>query len=201
MKFIRKLFGIKTKEETLQLENEYNEMKAHLKDKVSCLTKPAVHLVKSTKKTNSKFGGNPMVDSQEFIWPTSAGKPMTFLAQFDLNEVSRLFKFEWLPDSGSVLFFYDTELMPWGFDPKDRNGWKVIHQKCPNIEAEPPAGFRKECTIPGRYMEMRRVEILPPMKIKASRISIFPMKRQICISNSTNILKNSILMANIQLTK
>jgi uncharacterized protein YwqG len=33
----------------------------------------------------------------------------------------------WLPPSGRLLFFYDTEKQPWGFDPRDRGGWAVLH--------------------------------------------------------------------------
>lgn len=161
MRFIKKLLGIKTEEEKIQLENEFNSMKQALKNKVSCLTKPAVHLVKTKNKTNSKIGGKPIVDNHDFVWPLSNNRPMSFLAQFDLNEISKQLRLEWLQDSGSVLFFYDIKEMPWGYDPKDKGKWKIIYQENPNIEVDSPDGLEKDLVLIESYIEMRRIELLP----------------------------------------
>lgn len=162
MEFFRKLFGIKTKEEKIQLEKEFNAMKQELKNKVSCLTKPSVQLIKTKNKTNSKLGGKPLVDSIDFVWPKSNGRPMSFLAQFDLNEVSKHLNYEWLGSSGSVLFFYELREMPWGYDPKDKGKWKVIYQSNPSKEFDFPDHFEKDLILNKTYMEMRKVELLPP---------------------------------------
>lgn len=162
MKFLKWLFRIKTKEEKEQLQKEWDEMKHDLKNKVSGLPKPAVHLVKTKNKTKSKFGGKPIVDNRDFVWPISNKKPMTFLAQLDLNEINQQLNYEWLSDTGSILFFYDIEEMPWGFDPKDRGKWKVIYQDNPNIEFDYPKNIEKELIIKEKYIELRKTEILPP---------------------------------------
>lgn len=161
MKFLRKLFGIKSDEEKRLIQKEWDEMKEGLKNKVSDLTQPAVHLIKTSEKTNSKLGGKPIVESEDFIWPRSDNAPMTFLAQLDLSEISRQYNYDWLADEGSILFFYDVKAMPWGYDPKDKGKWKVIYQSAPNIEIDYPSDMEKKCTIAEHYIRAKKIEILP----------------------------------------
>lgn len=92
MEFIRKQLGIKSKAERKLLKEASSRRKLELKDKVSKLTKPAVHLIKTRNKTNSKFGARPIVDDRKFVWPTTNGRPMSFLAQLDLGEISKQLK-------------------------------------------------------------------------------------------------------------
>ena len=162
MKLFKKLFGIKTKEEKIKLVKEFNTMKQELKSKVSGLTKPSVQLIKTKNKTKSKFGGKPLVDSIDFVWPTSNSKPMYFLAQFDLTEVSNHLNYEWLGRSGAVLFFYELREMPWGYDPKDKGKWKVIYQSNPREECDFPEYLENDLILNEIYMEMRKVDLLPP---------------------------------------
>lgn len=77
----------------------------------------------------SKFGGNPHLP-EDFVWPYYEGadyldekaenRPLSFLAQFNLEELSAYDKDNRLPHSGMLYFFYDLRTMKWGFDPKDR---------------------------------------------------------------------------------
>ena len=161
MKSLRTLFGIKSKEEKEKEHKNWEQMKLHLKEKILGLTQPAVHLLKTNHKTNSKFGGNPIVDSCDFVWPMFNDKPMSFLAQIDLNEISKKTELEWLTNTGSVLFFYDVRGMSWGFDPKDRGKWKVIYQNAPSIELEPPLDLEAELVITEKFIEASKVELLP----------------------------------------
>lgn len=167
MKFIKKLFGIKSKEEKEQIEKEWQEMKLNLRDKVLGLSQPAVHLLKTENRTNSKFGGKPIVDQSEFEWPRSNGKPMCFLAQFDLNEIAQAYEYQWLNKSGSILFFYDVIEMPWGFDPKDRGQWKVIYQENPTKELEYPSDLASELIVKEKYIAASKIEILPSWENKS----------------------------------
>jgi len=89
---------------------------------------------------------------------------MSFLAQFDLHEISQQLKYEWLSDSGSILFFYDVVEMPWGFDPKDRGKWKVFYQVNPNINIDYPEDLGKNLIIQESYIEARKIHQLPPYK-------------------------------------
>lgn len=82
---------------------------------------------KNSLPTKSKFGGNPTVPSG-FEWPRffaknydeeEANRPLSFLCQINLSDVSDLDKDDLLPKKGLFLFFYELESMAWGFDPAD----------------------------------------------------------------------------------
>lgn len=169
MNFVRKLLGIKSEEEKELIQQQREKMKLTLKEKVSDLTQPAVHLRKTENQTNSKFGGKPIVDDNDFVWPISNEKPMCFLAQIDLNEISEKLDYEWLGNTGSVLFFYDVREMPWGFDPKDRGKWKVIYQEAPSIEVEYPNDLERELIIKEKFIEASKIELLPSFDDKVVR--------------------------------
>lgn len=70
----------------------------------------------------SRFGGAPDVPPG-FRWPTRAGRPLSFLAQIDLEEL----RHPELPSGGWIAFFYDWTEQPWGFDPKDSGGASVVY--------------------------------------------------------------------------
>ena len=131
-----------------------------IKSKTEVLKKPSLRLLKNSKQTISHFGGKPLVQ-EGFIWPENNNKPMTFLAQVDLSEMSAEFKFDWLPEKGLLLFFYDTFEMPWGFDPKHRSGWKVIYQENPGYISEPPKNIDKKHTIKECSLHPEKVDLLP----------------------------------------
>jgi uncharacterized protein YwqG len=93
---------------------------------VGPLTKPAVQLVKSLEPSRSYFGGTPGLPFG-VTWPSKNGRPLTFLACIDLESLNRVLPLPWLPTSGQLLFFYDTEEQPRGFGRDDRGGWAVLH--------------------------------------------------------------------------
>jgi uncharacterized protein YwqG len=70
----------------------------------------------------SRFGGSPDVP-EEFTWPVHRGRPLTFLAQFDLAEMAA----PMLPAAGWLLFFYDVAEQPLGYDPIHAGGGRVIY--------------------------------------------------------------------------
>src|SRR5690606_36639600 len=102
------------------------------------MAKPAVVISRSEIPTNSYFGGQPPA-IEGFEWPRKSGSPLAFLACLDLAEIPDVLP--WLPRSGTLLFFYDIENQPWGFDPKDRGSWQVLFSVSPAIgcsRATPP---------------------------------------------------------------
>lgn len=119
---------------------------------------PAVHLRTQDAPSRSHLGGTPEVPSA-FVWPVRNGAPLGFLARIELAELHRALPIEWLPRTGALLFFYDLENQPWGFDPKDRGGWSVVHV------AEGDAGStarRAPATVlPRKGIGFHRVSTLP----------------------------------------
>jgi uncharacterized protein YwqG len=120
---------------------------------------PAVQVVTCARATRSHFGGDPALPA-EIAWPTRGGKQLTFLARISLSELADVHRFEWLPHAGALLFFYDTEEMPWGFDPKDRGGWCVmlVPDVDPRARVGIPPGTK---ALPARSVEFISIRTLP----------------------------------------
>lgn len=92
------------------------------------LTQPAYRITSQPRPLEtlplgaSRFGGSPDLPAG-FEWPQHRGRPITFLAQFDLSEL----QLPTLPPKGWLLFFYDVAEQPWGFDPLHRGSARVIY--------------------------------------------------------------------------
>jgi uncharacterized protein YwqG len=52
----------------------------------------------------SYLGGLPQVTTP-FVWPVHDNRPLDFIAQINLRDLARCHRFDWLPDSGTLLFF------------------------------------------------------------------------------------------------
>ena len=97
----------------------------------------------------TRFGGAPLLPPR-FEWPSYRRRPLDFLLQVDLAELRRLECAQTLPPSGLLTFFYDIEGQPWGYDPADRAGSRVVLvEDGPLVETRPsrprplsPAGLR-----------------------------------------------------------
>jgi uncharacterized protein YwqG len=78
-----------------------------------------------TTTHRSKLGGLPLLPSG-FEWPHSHARPLDFLLQIDCVEVAAIDPYRVLPTSGLLTFFYDLENQPWGYDPKQLDGYRVV---------------------------------------------------------------------------
>jgi uncharacterized protein YwqG len=98
-----------------------------MNEKILSLGNKCLRLVTSNAETTSFLGGRPLVASA-IEWPRKNEKPLGFVAQLDLGEFNQEKAIDWLPQNGRLLFFYDLEEWPWGFDPKDKGGWAVLYE-------------------------------------------------------------------------
>jgi uncharacterized protein YwqG len=107
---------------------------------VAPICRLAVRLVKSAGESCSYLGGTPPL-AAGMAWPTKGAEALTFIACLDLESLQKVSLLPWLPPSGRLLFFYDTEHQPWGFDPKHRGGWAVLHTADAStpVTRQPPA--------------------------------------------------------------
>src|SRR5579862_2573435 len=97
----------------------------------------------------SRFGGCPDLP-QGFQWPRGSGSTVEwdakqqrgirtsseevllhFIAQIRLDDLPTFGDRKLLPANGSLCFFYDLEHQPWGYDPADGMGWKVVYFDAP----------------------------------------------------------------------
>jgi uncharacterized protein YwqG len=76
----------------------------------------------------SKFGGLPHLPA-DFVWPVYNGKPLAFIAQFNLADVAAYDTGNKLPHEGILHFFYEGGVEVWGYDPKDVDGFGIYHHK------------------------------------------------------------------------
>ena len=90
----------------------------------------------------SKLGGRPDLPAA-IDWPEYEGLPQSFLAQLNLAELAGLEGVDALPRVGVLSFFYDAEQRPWGFNPAESSGWKVVYSPNPAQlqRVEPPAAL------------------------------------------------------------
>lgn len=127
---------------------------------LSGLKEPAVHVRASDRPTRSHFGGSPRLP-ENVAWPVGTQGKLGFVARLSLPEIQATLAIDWLPEDGALLFFYDLEDQPWGFDPRDRGKAQVIH--VPDLvdavsaadEADKPEG------VPFRSLRFTRIETLP----------------------------------------
>ena len=84
---------------------------------------------------SSKIGGKPAVPA-DFEWPEFTGesydgvtksRPLSFLAQINLEEAAEYDTEGILPKKGILSFFYEQMSMRWGFDPKDKGCARVYY--------------------------------------------------------------------------
>jgi uncharacterized protein YwqG len=129
------------------------------------LAAPAVHVVKTDAPSRSHFGGSPHLPPG-MAWPVRNGNRLGFLARVSLAEMRRAHVIEWLPDAGALLFFYDLEAQPWGFDPKDRGSWAVLlAPDLPEPVSQAPAGVERQASeLSHRNVAFRRVDVLPSVE-------------------------------------
>lgn len=125
----------------------------------SNLPSPAVQVISQDGSSLSNFGGQPCLPSG-VGWPKKDERKLEFLARISLPEVQREVAIDWLPKAGSLLFFYDLERQPWGFDPKDRGSWAVLH--VPDLEEPLGSSTQAESSpIPFKYVGFRELASYP----------------------------------------
>ena len=123
---------------------------------------PALHIVCAGAPSRSHFGGSPRLPAH-VAWPQKNGIALGFLARLSLAEIHQACTIPWLPTNGALLFFYDMEYQPWGFDPEDRGGFAVLH--VPDLD-EPVAQPNDEpamdsVTLHHRNIAFRKITVLP----------------------------------------
>ena len=106
----------------------------------------------------SRLGGSPDVPAG-FELPTASRRPLEFLLQLKLDELPRHGLSERLPPDGLLSFFYDLREQPWGFDPKELDGFRVFYFRA--ADGLEPVSIESEYTLPERSLCFWRAWSLP----------------------------------------
>jgi uncharacterized protein YwqG len=111
----------------------------------------------------SKIGGQPHLPP-DFVWPQYQDKPLAFLAQFNLEDIAPFDAENKLPHSGILFFFYEGGEEVWGYDPKDKDGFKVVH-------FQGDLGALKATALPEGILEDA---VLSPCKLRFAAEEVYP---------------------------
>jgi uncharacterized protein YwqG len=74
----------------------------------------------------SHLGGAPDLPG-DFQWPEHGERPLDFLIQVNCAEIVDFDLKGTLPRVGMLSFFYDLQEQPWGYDPEDQDGFRVVY--------------------------------------------------------------------------
>lgn len=77
----------------------------------------------------TRFGGVPDIP-EDFKWDYYVGEnekpvPLSFIAQFNCEEIAKYDTEHLLPQKGLLSFFYEADSQEWGYDPKNKGFAKV----------------------------------------------------------------------------
>lgn len=125
----------------------------------------------SYKRCGTRFGGKPDVPAG-FVWPTFEGerydgevkvRPLAFLAQFNCEELAPYDSEHLLPDHGLLSFFYEADVQPWGYDPKDKGCARVFwfEDLSALSPADLPADMEDYCRFPMVRIQARQERSYP----------------------------------------
>lgn len=133
------------------------------------LAAPAIHIVRGGAPSRSHLGGVPD-GAAGFTWPEHAGQQLGFLAQLSLPDLHACHAIDWLPTTGCLLFFYDIDAQPWGFDPRDRGAARVLH--IPDLPARALGAQEHLAEAP---------PALPRHDVAFRKIDVFPSCERACV--------------------
>lgn len=122
---------------------------------------------------SSKIGGKPDLPS-DFKWfyykakslttDIEIDRPLSFLAQLNLEEITEFDLDNRLPKKGMLYFFYEMESNKWGFDPMDKDCAKVYYYSgSPDnlINFEHPKGVSSEFIFPETSLSFSSMKSAP----------------------------------------
>ncbi|WP_107037524.1 YwqG family protein [Brumimicrobium mesophilum] len=115
---------IETLFKTFDLGSKFHLFESLIRPKID------VELVESDEAKipigNSKMGGKPDL-ATGINWPTNnANKSLSFIGQINCDEIRNYDASKLLPEKGLISFFYCANQEAWGFDPEDKDRFKVI---------------------------------------------------------------------------
>jgi len=109
--------------------------------------------------TGTRFGGVPLL-AGDAPWPRSAaGRPLSFLGQLNSTDVNTRLGATLLPPDTLLSFFYDLHEEPWGFDPADASGSRVL--VTPQAAAHPRAAPAEAASFPAHATVATPARTLP----------------------------------------
>lgn len=128
---------------------------------------PAGHMRRRIAEMEERVKARPgdmgMQDYLEGMKRGLGPLPLAFLGQLDLGEISEEAPLPGWPESGTLAFFYECVVSPWGFDPEDRGSVRVLYYPAETelVETPPPVDLDVDFVFPKRGVSFAREWTLP----------------------------------------
>ena len=146
------------------LENQNNGLSDELLSKIEKLAKDAILLKFTDEEVFTRLGGKPLVPA-DFSWPKYNDNPLSFIGQIKFSEVNAGNILPDYPDKGLMyVFIFDDEETPWGFDPKDKGGWRIIFYEDETLELNEhsfPEGIDEDAQFDIKYLKGKKIKTYP----------------------------------------
>lgn len=155
------LSDIENRFKVFDLEHKLDFFKPLIKSKIDLSLTPKNE--ENLTIGQSKIGGKPDLPSGT-NWPkTDENKPLSFIAQLNCSEISKFDDNNLLPQIGLLSFFYCAEQAAWGFDPKDKDRFKIIYtDKIDTLEKrEFPKDLEEYSIFPSNSLTLNKSLSLP----------------------------------------
>ena len=147
-----------TLEQTLSahgLHHYWQTVKPLVRNAITLTTHKAEHIPLGA----SRLGGDPDLPPH-IDWPFNGKTPLSFIAQINFAESKPHDHDDRLPASGILYLFYDCEAENWGFDPKDKSGFKVLYYDGDPAALQPRPAPNSDYTFPAASLNFdSRTEI------------------------------------------
>ena len=132
MSFLTWLLGRRSAKPASSSEPQSDRVAAIVAE-IEARAQPCVRIL-GVEGGRSCLGGAPNIAG---AWPRYAGRPLSVIAQLDLQEIRAAGGPDWLPQEGRLLFFYEIEYSGWGIGPDDLGCFAVRYE--PNSTKPEPA--------------------------------------------------------------
>mgnify|MGYP001012211850 CR=1 FL=1 len=120
----------------------WDYLKKYLKSEVLIETK--IEDESAIPVGKSRIGGLPDLPGNVEWFTDDTGKPLSFIAQFNMSDLQPYDKSGMLPASGILYFFYTSMQEAWGDDIHDRDMFRVYYYDGPEKDLDrraPPSGM------------------------------------------------------------
>lgn len=141
---------------------------AELAPTIVSLARPCIKLIpqkaggKESPLGKSRVGGRPDLPPG-VEWPRWRDRPLSFLAQIELEALAGFPDAGVLPRHGLLSFFYDSLQETWGYDPQHAGSWRVIWTQDKNLAPRPlPPDMPEEGRFEACSVTFARSVSLPP---------------------------------------
>lgn len=111
---------------------------------------------------SSRIGGHPDLPLS-LPWPEWKGRRLDFIAQINCSQLPKDALNFGFPASGMLWFFFDLTEQPWGNEPQDKGGFRILYQEAPSPDELHPEDKEQESTISPKHLGLTRELTFSPV--------------------------------------